>query len=112
MAADFDIGVVLTLLFVVVLSSRLFAIGFEYLRLPQVVGEIIAGMIIGNTILFDLLQVQANFGLLELLAELGVIFLLFAVGLETRFSDLSRVGRTAIYVAVLGVIVPFAASGT
>jgi len=36
-----------------------------------------------------------------------VIFLLFAVGLETRFSDLSKVGRTAIYVAVLGVIVPF-----
>lgn len=105
---DFDIGVVLTLLFVVVLASRLFAIGFEFLKLPQVVGEIIAGIVIGNTLLFDLLQVEANFGFLELLAELGVIFLLFAVGLETRFSDLSKVGRTAIYVAVLGVIVPFA----
>jgi Kef-type K+ transport system membrane component KefB len=108
MAVDFDIGVVLTLLFVVVLASRLFAIGFEFLKLPQVVGEIIAGIVIGNTLLFDLLQVEANFGFLELLAELGVIFLLFAVGLETRFSDLSKVGRTAIYVAVLGVIVPFA----
>lgn len=107
-AMDFDIGVVLTLLFVVVLASRLFAIGFEFLKLPQVVGEIIAGIVIGNTLLFDLLQVEANFGFLELLAELGVIFLLFAVGLETRFSDLSKVGRTAIYVAVLGVIVPFA----
>ncbi len=107
-AMDFDIGVVLTLLFVVVLASRLFAIGFEFLKLPQVVGEIIAGIVIGNTLLFDLLQVEVNFGFLELLAELGVIFLLFAVGLETRFSDLSKVGRTAIYVAVLGVIVPFA----
>ena len=107
MAADFEIGVVLTLLFVVVLTSRVFAIGFEYLKLPQVVGEIIAGIVIGNTFLFELLQVEANFGLLELLAELGVIFLLFAVGLETRFTDLSKVGKTAIYVAVLGVIVPF-----
>lgn len=105
----FDIGAILVLLFVVVLAARVFALGFEYLKLPSVVGEIIAGIIIGNTILFDLLNVEANFGFLELLAELGVIFLLFAVGLETRFSDLSRVGRTAIYVAVLGVVVPFIA---
>ena len=42
-AMDFDIGVVLTLLFVVVLASRLFAIGFEFLKLPQVVGEISIG---------------------------------------------------------------------
>jgi len=40
---------------------------------------------------------------------LGVIFLLFTVGLETRFSDLKMVGRTATLVAILGVIIPFAA---
>jgi Kef-type K+ transport system membrane component KefB len=104
---EFDIGQILLLLFVVVVSARLLGLVFERLKLPSVVGEIIAGIIIGNTILFDLLHVETNFIFLELLAELGVIFLLFAVGLETRFSDLSRVGRTAIYVAVLGVIIPF-----
>ncbi len=105
---QFDIGQILLLLFVVVLFARALAIVFDRIKLPTVVGEIIAGVIIGNTLLYEVLHVEANFLFLELLAELGVIFLLFAVGLETRFSDLSRVGRTAIYVAVLGVIIPFA----
>jgi len=105
---QFDLGQILLLLFVVVLFARALAILFERIKLPTVVGEIFAGIIIGNTLLYELLHVEANFLFLELLAELGVIFLLFAVGLETRFSDLSRVGRTAIYVAVLGVIIPFA----
>jgi Kef-type K+ transport system membrane component KefB len=100
--AQFDIGQILLLLFVVVVAARLLGLAFERLKLPSVVGEIVAGIIIGNTVLFDVLQVEANFIFLELLAELGVIFLLFAVGLETRFSDLSRVGRTAMYVAILG----------
>lgn len=105
---QFDLGQILLLLFVVVLLARLLAFVFERIKLPTVVGEIIAGVIIGNTLLYEVLHVEANFLFLELLAELGVIFLLFAVGLETRFSDLSRVGRSAIYVAVLGVIIPFA----
>lgn len=105
---QFDLGQILLLLFVVVLFARLLAFVFERIKLPTVVGEIIAGVIIGNTLLYEVLHVEANFLFLELLAELGVIFLLFAVGLETRFSDLSRVGRTAMYVAVLGVIIPFA----
>ncbi len=105
----FDIGAILAFFFVVVLMARLFGLGFERIKLPSVVGEIIAGIIIGNTILYSWLNVADNFIFLELLAELGVIFLLFAVGLETRFTDLSRVGRTAINVAVLGVVIPFIA---
>ena len=97
---QFDLGQILLLLFVVVLLARLLAFVFERIKLPTVVGEIIAGVIIGNTLLYEVLHVEANFLFLELLAELGVIFLLFAVGLETRFSDLSRVGRTAMYVAI------------
>ena len=46
---------------------------------------------------------------LEVLSELGVIFLLFSVGLETPFSDLRKVGKTAMLVAVLGVVLPFIA---
>ena len=48
-----------------------------------------------------------DLGLFEVLAELGVIFLLFAVGLETPFSELRKVGGTAMKVAVLGVVLPF-----
>jgi Kef-type K+ transport system membrane component KefB len=46
---------------------------------------------------------------LDALAEIGVIFLLFTVGLETRPSDIFKVGRTAMLVAMLGVVVPFVA---
>lgn len=107
--AVFDLGAILLLLFAIVVAARALGFLFEYLKLPAVVGEIIAGIILGNTLLYEVLQVGTYFNLVELLAELGVIFLLFAVGLETRFSDLSRVGRTAIYVALLGIIIPFAA---
>ena len=43
---------------------------------------------------------------LQVLSELGIIFLLFAIGLETPFSELRKVGRIAMLVAVCGVIVP------
>jgi len=72
-----------------------------------VIGEIIVGIIIGNTFLFDFLELATNIEVLSVLAELGVIFLLFAIGLETPFSELKKVGGTAMLVAVLGVIFPF-----
>jgi Kef-type K+ transport system membrane component KefB len=70
-----------------------------------VVGEVIAGILIGPALLN---WVQPT-DVLETLAEIGVIFLLFTVGLETRPSDIFKVGGTALLTAVLGVIVPFIA---
>jgi Kef-type K+ transport system membrane component KefB len=78
----------------------------ERVKISPVIGEILAGIIVGNTILFQWLSMDLDMSLFEILAELGVIFLLFAVGLETPFSELRKVGRTATLVAVLGVIVP------
>jgi Kef-type K+ transport system membrane component KefB len=104
-----DIEWILFQLFVLVLLARLGAILFEKIGMPAVVGEIIIGIIIGNTLLFDFLRLETDFEVFQVLAELGVIFLLFTVGLETRFSDLKLVGRTATMVAVLGVIIPFVA---
>ena len=104
-----DIEWILFQLFILVLFARLGAILFEKVGMPAVIGEILVGIIIGNTILFGYLRLETDFEVFQVLAELGVIFLLFTVGLETRFSDLKMVGRTATMVAVLGVIVPFAA---
>lgn len=73
------------------------------LRQPAVIGELIAGAILGPYFL----------GLIEptpiyaALAELGVIILMFQVGLETRVEDLKAVGASAIFVGVLGVFIPF-----
>jgi len=101
------IEIILLQLFVLILFAKIAAIIFEFVRLPPLVGEIVAGIIIGNTFIFDLLQLGTNIEVLSVLAEIGVIFLLFAIGLETPFSDLKRVGGTAILVAILGVIFPF-----
>ena len=71
---------------------------------PGIVGEILAGVLIGPQILD---WVKPN-ELLSALAELGVMFLLFRVGLEIRASELVRVGKVAIMVAIMGVVLPFA----
>ncbi|HEU4388443.1 MAG TPA: cation:proton antiporter, partial [Blastocatellia bacterium] len=96
-------GHVLLELFVVLLAAKLMAELFERLKQPAVVGEILAGIVIGPS----LLRLVAPSDLMSSLAEIGVIFLLFTVGLETRPSDIFKVGGTAMAVAILGVIFPF-----
>lgn len=104
-----DIEWVLFQLFILVLLARVAGVIFEYLKQPPVVGEILMGVIIGNTILYDWLRLDTDIEVFQVLAELGIIFLLFMVGLETKFSELRKVGRTSTSVAVLGVIIPFIA---
>lgn len=84
-------------------SAKLLGEVFERLSLPGMVGEILAGIIIGPSLLQWLKPTEV----LSALAELGVLFLLFRVGMEVKSSELMRVGPTAIRVALLGVIVPF-----
>lgn len=77
----------------------------QRLKMPGVVGEIVAGVVIGPYCL-HWIRLEPH-GSLEVLAEIGVVLLLFGVGLETRVSDLKSVGRTAFLVAFLGVVFPF-----
>ncbi len=77
---------------------------FERLRQPAVVGEILAGMLVGPSGLNLVHESQA----LITVALLGVIVLRFVVGLETKPSDLFRVGGRAFAVAALGVAASFA----
>jgi Na+:H+ antiporter len=91
-------------LVLVFVPAKLLGAVFERLRLPGLVGEILAGVLIGPQVLGWLAPNET----VGLLAELGVLFLLFRVGLEVRASELLRVGRTALAVAVAGVIAPFA----
>jgi Kef-type K+ transport system membrane component KefB len=99
--------IILVEIFALFLLAKLAGELFERMRQPPVIGELLVGMIVANTFVFDLLRLKENMEYFELLAELGVMVLLFTVGLETRFSDLSKVGRTSLWVASLGVAVPF-----
>jgi Kef-type K+ transport system membrane component KefB len=96
-------GQVLFELFVMFAGGKLLAELFERLRQPAVAGELLAGVLLGPSLLAIINPSDLTRGL----AEIGAIFLLFTVGLETKPRDLLAVGWTAVLVAVLGVILPF-----
>ncbi|HKM09890.1 MAG TPA: cation:proton antiporter [Candidatus Methanomethylophilaceae archaeon] len=106
---------------------------FDRFGVPGLIGQIVVGIIIANIFwdgsnfaassifsegsflgLFDIELASGtvggseNYNTLRLIAELGAIFLLFSVGLETKASELKRVGKPALIVALLGVVIPFA----
>jgi Kef-type K+ transport system membrane component KefB len=84
-------------------TAKLLSETFEKFRQPGIVGEILAGILIGPALLA---WVEPN-ELISTLADLGVMFLLFRVGLEVKASEFRRVGATAALVAATGVVVPF-----
>jgi len=88
---------------VIFVSAKLMAEVAERLGQPSVVGEILAGVLIGPSVLGWL----APNDLLSALSDLGAMFLLFRVGLEVKSSELMKVGGTATLVAASGVAVPF-----
>lgn len=90
---------------VVFASAKLLSEIFERLGQPGIVGEILAGILIGPQVLGWMAPNQV----LSMLSDLGVMFLLFRIGLEVRASELLRVGGTAVGVATAGVSLSFLA---
>src|SRR5690242_17063665 len=88
---------------VVFVAAKLMAELFERLGQPVIVGEILAGVLIGPSVLGFIAPNE----FLTALSDLGAMFLLFRVGLEVRASELMKVGGTATMVACSGVVVPF-----
>ena len=95
----------LTELLVVLVAAKVGAEVMARLRLPPVIGELVIGMVIG---VGGLAWVSIDGGVLETLAEIGVIILLYEVGLEIQLGDMARLGRSAMSVAIIGVVTPFA----
>src|SRR5437016_14670743 len=90
-------------LFAIFVSAKLCGELFERLGLPAVLGEILAGVVLGPYATALISPSDTIYSI----AEIGAIFLLFTVGLETQPKDLIRVGRQALGVAVAGIVVPF-----
>jgi len=90
--------------FIIFTSAKILGEVFIRLKMPAIVGELLAGVLLGNYVLG---VISTENHVLMSFAEIGVIFLLFHVGLEIRVKDLFAVGRTAIFVGLLGVVVPF-----
>ncbi len=104
-ASDTESAGILLALFMILASAKVMAEIFERLKQPAVVGEILAGVIIGPSVLA---WVEPS-KIIQVLAEIGVIFLLFNVGIETKPRSLLRVGKRSLLVGVLGIIFPFIA---
>ena len=84
-------------------TAKLLAELCERFGQPGIVGEILAGVLLGPSVLAWIAPNE----LLGALADLGVMFLLFRVGLDVKASELLKIGGVATLVAASGVIVPF-----
>src|SRR5512132_1528624 len=98
-----DIATVLTDILVVLAAAKIAAELAERRGVPAVVGEIVAGILIGPSLLG---LVGNSDEVLRTLGEIGVILLLLEVGMEMDLGELSRVGRSSLLVATVGVIAP------
>lgn len=92
----------------VLLLSKLLQMGCKKIKLPQVVGMLLAGIIVG------LIKYIPNQGILtdsaiagiKFLAEIGVVLIMFSAGLETNITSIKSCGLSALVVTLLGVVVP------
>jgi len=108
--ADTPVPVILGALAVILAAAKIGGSLASRLRQPDVLGELVAGVLLGNLGLIGITGLDAlkSNATLDVLAQLGVIILLFEVGLESTVRDMLKVGLTALLVAALGVITPFA----
>ena len=89
----------------ILLSTKVFGLLTRRIEMPQVVGALVAGLLLGPAC-FNIVQ-ESEF--LDHIAEIGVIVLMFSAGLETDISELKKSGRNSFVIAVIGVRVPLIA---
>ncbi|MBN2222040.1 MAG: cation:proton antiporter [Vallitaleaceae bacterium] len=89
---------------IILLSTKVFGLITRKFQMPQVVGALLAGLILGPTVL-DIIH-ETEF--LAKMAELGVILLMFTAGMETDVTELKKSGKASLIIAIAGVVVPLA----
>ncbi len=87
---------------IIIVAAKLLGILARKFNIPQVVGEIIAGLLIGPSILGWVKQTD----FLMYMGEIGVILLMFSAGLGTNLKDLKKTGGKAFAIALVGVFIP------
>ncbi len=90
-------------LVLILFSARIVGEIAAYFKAPSVIGELVAGIIIGPSVL-GLIEISPP---IHLLAQIGIILLLFEVGIETDIGRLTSSGMKAFVVAIGGVVLPF-----
>ena len=97
----------LLLLAIILVSTKAFGVVSEKVHLPQVVGALLAGIVMGPTGL----GVLESTDFLVKTAEIGVIMLMFTAGIDTEIEELKKTGLKAFVIACFGVAVPLVLCG-
>ena len=99
---DFDTSMVVRDLCIIIIFAKVFGLLARAIKVPDVAGEIVAGLIIGPSVL-KLVDASEY---LAAMAEIGVIMLMFSAGLSTNLRQLKKTGLKATAIACFGVFVP------
>ena len=104
-----EVGHFFYILIVILLAAKLAGELFERIGQPAVLGELVAGVVVGASVLGIVPVDTADpYGsIVHVMAEIGVAILLFEIGLETDLREMFRVGSSALTVALVGVVLPF-----
>ena len=86
----------------ILLSTKVLGLVTKRFQLPQVVGALLAGLILGPAILGVISETE----FIDQMAEIGVIVLMFCAGMETDIQELKQSGKASFIIALIGVIVP------
>ena len=108
MIHDFSIPGIFLVLAAMLVAAKLLGELAERVGQPAVLGELIAGVLLGGSVLGIVPTEGTGAEIIHLLAELGVVLLLFEIGLETDLKEMFRVGTASLSVAAVGVALPFA----
>jgi Kef-type K+ transport system membrane component KefB len=108
-AADgVDVARFFLVLAAILVAAKLFGELAERVGQPAVLGELLAGVLLGGSVLGIVPAGGPEAEVIHVLAELGVLLLLFEIGLETDLREMFRVGPAALAVAMVGIALPFA----
>lgn len=88
----------------ILLSTKLFGLLTKRFNMPQVVGALLAGVILGPAVF----GIMSETAFIKEVAEIGVIVLMFCAGMETDIQELKNSGKASFIIAVAGVLVPIA----
>jgi Na+:H+ antiporter len=104
---DLSIPDLFLILAAMLIAAKLFGELAERLGQPAVLGELVAGVLLGGSLLGIVPAQGPAAEVVQVLAELGVVLLLFEIGLETDLKEMFRVGPASLSVATVGVVLPF-----
>ncbi|MDR3620808.1 MAG: cation:proton antiporter [Paludisphaera borealis] len=99
-----EVSELFAMLVVMLVAAKIVGELAQRIGQPAVLGELIAGILVGRSVLG---LVDPHVETIHMLSELGVVILLLAIGLETDLRAMMRVGVTSLAVAVVGVVLPF-----